>query len=156
MIKLMKQVKIMLLLLMAFAACKEVFETPPQSLVEVAVAYSDGKQTGSPAISVQGVDRDSIWIYQVKTKQFRLPLSLYDSSSFVVLFDSIPDTLTIYHDTKLSYESMESGFFTEHFITGIKHSWNRIDSLMVVDSTVNQFWHENIRLYIANLPADSE
>lgn len=152
----MKQVRNIVLLLLAFVACKEVFEVPPQSLVEVTVAYSDSKQNGLPVISVKGVGRDSIWIDQQAMTEFRLPLCQGDSSSFVVLFDSIPDTLTIYHHTELSYGSMETGFFTTHRIKRVAHTWTRIDSLMLVDTVVNQFWHENIRIYIANLPAGTE
>ncbi len=151
----MKQFRIILLSLFVLIACKEVFDPPPQSLMEVSVKYSDSKQTGYPKISAYGVDMDSIWIYQEQTNLIRLPLSRKDTTAFVLLFDSIPDTLTIYHSTTLNYESMESGFFTEYWIKKIEHSQNRIDSVIMKDSAVNQFWHENIKLYINNLPADA-
>lgn len=152
----MKQLKILFILIVAAAACKEIFEPPPQSLLEVRVEYSESTTTGSPKISVYGVDQDSIWIYQEQTRQIWLPLSKTGSSSFVMLFDSIPDTLTVIHDTELKYGSMVTGFYYEYWIREIEHSWNRIDSVILKDSAVNNFWHENIRLYIHTLPTDTE
>jgi len=74
----------------------------------------------------------------------------------VILLDSIPDTLTVIHDTELQYGSMVTGFYYEYRIKEIEHSWNRIDSMILKDSVVNNFWHENIRLYINTPPTDTE
>ena len=148
----MKKIPYIIIILFALSSCKDVFDPPPQSLLEITIIYSNQEEVDSVAISAYGLDKDSMIIFQEITDMFRLPLSRQDSSSFIIVFDSIQDTLLIKHDTKLVYESVETGFFTEHWINHIEHSFNRIDSVVIVDSTVNQFWHENIQLHINNLP----
>jgi hypothetical protein len=143
------------MIILAIAACEETFDKPPRSELVARVKFSSGAENADPFISVYGVGQDSIWISQVQTKEFNLPLSTLESSSFVVLFDSIADTLTIVHENTINYESVESGFYYEYWIKDISYTFNRIDSLVVLDSAVTQTWNENITLYITDLPADT-
>ena len=149
----MKKISYFILFIFAVIACEEVYDPPPQALLEAKIIHSDPEVTSIPKVSVYGVDQDSIWIYQEQTSTFRLPLSVQESSSFVVLLDSIVDTLTIFHENELKYESMESGFYNEHWISDVEHSLIRIDSVVVTDSAVTKNWHENIQLYISTLAA---
>ena len=149
----MKKIVYFILFIIAVVACEEVYEVPPQSLLEVSLIHSDPEATGTPKVSVYGVGQDSIWIYQVQQSTFRLPLSTQGASSFVVLLDSIPDTLTIFHENEFKYESIESGFYNEHWILDVEHTLQRIDSALVVDSAVTKNWHENIELYISTVTA---
>jgi len=151
----MKQLFSAILIFLILAGCKETFDTPPQAQLVVKVSYTSETTSEVPVISAYGAGQDSIWIYQETTSEFNLPLSINESSSFVVLFDSIPDTLTIFHESTLNYESIESGFYYEYWIKNIRHTYNRIDSVVVLDSAVTQFWNENIELYINDLPADT-
>lgn len=141
-----------ILVLLLLVACKEVFDVPPQSLMETKLTFSNPEEDNSLPISVKGLEKDSFIIYQEKTDMFRLPLTRDDSTSFVIFFNTIPDTFSIKHDTEVAYESFESGFFTKHKIKEIEYTRNRIDSVAVIDSLVNQFWHENIQIYINTLP----
>lgn len=151
----MKQFFSMILIILAIAGCKETFDTPPMPVLVALVEYSSGAKSANPVISAYGVGQDSIWIYQKQTNEFNLPLSIKESSSFVVLFDSIPDTLTIFHENTINYESVESGFYYEYKIKNISHTYNRIVSIVVLDSAVTQLYNENITLYINDLPADT-
>ena len=151
----MKKLTYFVLLVIAVAACKEVFDPPPQALLEVSIEYSDPNTTITPKVSVQGVDKDSIWIYQEELTTFRLPLTSHNNTEFVVLLDSIADTLNIFHENEFKYESIESGFYNEHWILDIEHTLHRIDSVVVVDSAVTKNWHENIQLYISSIAANN-
>ncbi|SFF57410.1 DUF6452 family protein [Sunxiuqinia elliptica] len=152
----MKKILFGLFWALALVACKEVFDPPPQALLQVKVKYVDEEATGSPKVSVYGVDMDdTIWIYQEITSDFRLPMSAKTETSFVILLDSIADTLTITHDKELIFESAESGFYNEYKILDVKHTFNRIEDYEVTDSAVTKNWHENIQLYINSLPADA-
>lgn len=145
-----------IMIILAIVACKETFNNPPRSEVVARVEFSSGAANPDPFISVYGAGQDSIWISQIQTREFNLPLSTLESTSLVVLFDSIADTLTIVHENTINYESVESGFYYEYWIKNISHTFNRIDSLVVLDSAVTQTWNENIKLYITDLPADTE
>ena len=151
----MRQFFSLIMIILTIAACEETFDKPPRSELVAQVKFSSGAENADPFISVYGVGQDSIWISQVQTKEFNLPLSTLESSSFVVLFDSIADTLTIVHENTINYESVESGFYYEYWIKDIRHTFNRINSLVVLDSAVTQTWNENITLYITDLPADT-
>ncbi len=144
------------LFLLGVVACEETFDQPPRAELVARIAFSSGTKQDNPLISVYGTGQDSVWISQVQTDLFNLPLSTGESSAFVVLLDSIADTLMVYHENTIHYESVESGFYYEHKIKDIRHTFNRIDSLTVLDSAVTQNWNENIKLYITDLPADAE
>ncbi len=149
----MKKLAHFILFILAIAACKEIYDPPPQAMLEASIEHSNPDITSTPKVSVYGVGQDSIWIYQEQLTTIRLPLTSYNNSSFVILLDSIVDTLTIVHDNIFKYESMESGFYNEQWILNIEHTLNRIDSVVVVDSAVTKNWHENIQLYISTLAA---
>jgi hypothetical protein len=151
----MKQLFSIVLVILALIGCDETFDTPPRSVLAALVKYSSGATNVSPVISAYGVGQDSILIKQEQTNEFNLPLSTSESSSFVILFDSIPDTLTVVHENTINYESIESGFYYEYLIKNTSHTYNRIDSIVVLDSAVTHFWNENITLYINDLPADA-
>ncbi len=146
----------LIMIILAIVACEETFNNPPRSELVARVEFSSGAANPDPFISVYGAGQDSIWISQIQTREFNLPLSTLESTSMVVLFDSIADTLTIVHENTINYESVESGFYYEYWIKNISHTFNRIDSLVVLDSAVTQTWNENIKLYITDLPADTE
>lgn len=152
----MKKFVYSLIFVLLLFACEEVFDPPPQALLEVSIENVDTLITTKPKVSVYGVGmEDSIWIYQEQTNDFLLPLSSAETSSFVVLLDSIADTLTIYHENTLIFESAETGFYNQFKILDVEHTFNRIDDYEVTDSVVTTNWHENIQLYINSLPADS-
>ncbi len=150
----MRKILYSLFLVAAIVACQDLYDAPPQALLEVKLVNVDTLDTRIPKVSVYGVDQDSIWIYQEQTNVFRLPLSLEETTSFVLLLDSIADTLTIRHSNELIFESAESGFYHEFKISDVGHSFNQIDDYEVTDSMVTKNWHENIELYIFSLPAD--
>lgn len=134
-------------------ACGDVYDAPPKSLLQVNLVNTDTLDTSTPKVSVYGVGKDSIWIYQEQTSSFLLQLSLDSVSNFVVLLDSLADTLTIYHEPQLVFESAETGFYYEYKILDVKYTKHRIDDYEVIDSAVTRNWHENIQLDINPLPA---
>ncbi|WP_159521081.1 DUF6452 family protein [Sunxiuqinia indica] len=134
-------------------SCDDVYEQPPQAFLEIALENVDTLDTATPKVSAYGIGmEDSIWLYQQTTDLFLLPLSLEETTSFVILLDSIADTLRITHETELVFESAETGFYNEFKILDVDHSFNRIDDYDVTDSLVTKTWHENIKLYINSLP----
>jgi len=151
----MKRIAYLIFMLMIVTACKETFEAPPQSLLQVSILGSVTEKAITPTVSALGVGRDSLWIYEEPLNQLLLPLSASNSSAYLISFDSIVDTVTFFHQTSLKYASMETGFYYEYKLDSIHFTHNRIVSLQVADSLVTSKWHENIKLYILPLSAGS-
>lgn len=144
----MKQIPGILLLLFAVISCKEVYERPPQSLAQVFL-YDAAHAALSTRVTVQGFQTDSVWIEDESLTYFNLPLDQTTNQvAFVLLLDSVADTLVINYNSKLVYESMESGFYTEHYIQSLQSTAHKIDSIALIDTLVITNWHENIQLYL--------
>jgi hypothetical protein len=153
----MKRFFYLISFLMAFSACKEVYEAPPQSLVEVKFINSESA-TGadiSSSITVQGIGVETTWVKDTVLNGIILPLSPNDTTKFLISFDSTVDTLTFVHETTKKYDSMETGFYYEFKIKSVGFTYNRIFDLEITDSLVTKNWHENIKLYIHPLPASN-
>ncbi|WP_163709195.1 DUF6452 family protein [Mangrovibacterium lignilyticum] len=144
----MKQFFQFIFILLIAAACKEVYDRPPQSQVQLNLYNIGTKGSESTLISARGLQQDSIWIDGQNSSSFLLPLSENGPSTFVVLMDSVADTITLNYNTKLVYESMESGFYYEHYLQSVSCSLNKIDSISLIDTLVISIWHENIQLYL--------
>ena len=149
----MKRLLYLIFILMVFAACKEVYEAPPQSLLQASVLNSETDKAISPRISVIGFGLDSLWIDQTELSSFLLPLSAGDTTVFLISFDENIDTLTFFHETTQKYASMETGFYFEYNLDSIGFTHTRIDSIRITDSLITTKWNENIKLYIRPLPA---
>lgn len=149
----MKRFLYLIIILIASAACKEVFEAPPQALLKATLLNSSTENAMTSNVIVRGLGLDSIWLAENAIKEFKLPLSPKDTTTFVISMDSKIDTITFIHETIQKYASMETGFYYEFKLKAIKSTQNRIDSIQITDSLVTQNWHENIKLYIRTLSA---
>jgi hypothetical protein len=149
----MKRIIYLIGILIAVAACKEVFEKPPQSLLQASFLNSSTKKAIELKVTALGMGLDSLWIYETSLQKILLPLSPKDTTSFIISFDSTIDTITFFHETHPTYESMETGFYFEFKLDSIDFTQNRIDSIQISDRLVTPNWHENIKLYIRPLPA---
>ena len=151
----MKRIIYLIFILIAATACKEVFEAPPQALLKATLMNSTTEKATTSIVSVQGIGLDSLFYKEINLNQITLPLSPEDTTSFLISFDSIIDTITFIHKTSIQYGSMESGFYNEYKLKNIHFSHNRIESVLITDSLVTNTWHENIKLYIRPLPSGS-
>ncbi len=151
----MKRIVYLVFLLIAAIACKEVFEAPPQALMEGTLLNSTTNATITSVVSVQGVGLDSLFYEKTSLSKIILPLSNKDTTSFLISFDSQTDTVRFIHKSTLNYASMETGFYNEYKLLGVDFSHNRIDSIQITDSLVTKTWHENIKLYIRPLSSGS-
>ncbi|MBL7972992.1 MAG: hypothetical protein JNL03_15850 [Prolixibacteraceae bacterium] len=151
----MKRIIYLIGILIAVTACKEVFEKPPQALLQASFLNSSTKKMLELKVAAIGMGQDSLWISETSLQKILLPLSAKDTTSFIFSFDSKIDTITFFHKTKPTYDSMDTGFYFEFKLDSIDFTQNRIDSIQISDSLVTQNWHENIKLYIRPLPAGS-
>ena len=106
----------------------------------------------SPVVTVLGVGRDSLLADQQTTPNVLLPLTLLDTTRYIIWLDSKADSITFVHQTIQKYASVETGFYYEYKLLSVRFTNTRIDSLIIIDSLVTIKWNENIKLYIHPLP----
>jgi hypothetical protein len=129
-----------------------VFEPPPQALLKASFYNSTTKKTMSPGITILGVGLDSLLYRDEIMYNMLLPLTIKDTTRFILWLDSKSDSITFVHQTIQKYASMESGFYYEYKLRSVRFTHNRIDSIKIVDDLVTTKWNENIKLYIHPLP----
>jgi hypothetical protein len=151
----MKRFFYLISFMVALSACKEVYEAPPQALVEVKFLDATTNKVISSSITVQGIGVETSWLKDTLLQGIILPLSPADTTSFVITFDTTVDTLTFFHETFKKYDSMETGFYYDFKIKSVEQTHHRIESIQIIDSLVTKDWHENIELYLHPLPAGS-
>jgi len=111
------------------------------------------------SITVQGMIQDSLtrqyrlidsilYNNQKKISTINLPLNNFSPQSiFKFKFNTILDTLTIYHSNLNDYLSLECGCIVTHSIDTISMTNHYIDSVRIKIHDVNTINAENIRLY---------
>ncbi|WP_318350388.1 DUF6452 family protein [Aquipluma nitroreducens] len=151
----MKRVVYLLLILITAAACKEVFEAPPQALLKATLLNSNAGGTVSPIVSIRGIGIETYLFKDTALSVLNLPLSANTKSSFLVSFDSVTDTIDFTYETSMKYASIETGFYNEYKLQSIDFTKNRIDSILITDSLVTKTWHENIKIYLRPLSSGS-
>lgn len=149
----MKKYWSVLVLLLAILACKEVYETPPQAMLQATILNSVTKKSLTPKVTLWGAGLDSLWIYETDLNILTLPLNNSDTAYYNLALDSKTGTLTFYYETLLKYASMETGFYYEFKLKKVISNHSRIDSIQITDSLVTKNWHENIILYTRPLSA---
>lgn len=152
----MRRLIILTVLIVSLFSCKEVYEAPPKSLVQITLLNSETEKPITSKISVWGLGLEKLWLYDTSLNTFMLQLSMEETSKFIITFDNYVDTLTINAKIKPRYESIETGFYNDFKIKSIKHSKYRIKYFIVTDSLITKEWHENIKLYISPLPTGGQ
>jgi hypothetical protein len=151
----MKQFTFLIIFIIATAACKEVFDIPPQSRIKATLLNAVTKKDTTSVITIKPISHDSLFYNKQSSGSFILPLSPGESTSFQITFDSVVDTVTFFHKTTTQYESMESGFYYEYRLKQINCTLHKIASIQITDSLINSTLHENIKVYIRPLSSGS-
>ncbi len=154
----MKYIFRFLIIVAIAVSCKEVYTKPPRSLVQLNLYSSDDESSLTTLITATGLGLDSNYVDANSSTTILLPLDPEGITDFVLLLDSVADTIRFVHSSELVYESMESGFYYTFNLQGLGCTANKIDSVVVIDTLVNANWHENIQLYLndqSNLTDDN-
>lgn len=144
----MKRFLYLICILTVAMACKEVFEPPPQALLQATFYNSSTKLAMSSLVLAQGVGIDSPVFRDSVRFNMLFPLTIKDTTRYIIWLDSKSDSITFIHETKQKYASMETGFYYEYKLRSVRFTNNRIDSIKIVDSLITTKWNENIKLYI--------
>jgi len=144
----MKRILFLVFLSILCQACREVYEDPPQALVEAMFMDSKTEKPISSKVSVIGIGQESYWVNDTLVSGMILPLSPDTITKFSMSFDSKTDTIVFIHDTFKKYDSMETGFYYDFKIKSVSSTNHRIDLIVITDSLVTKIWHENIKIYL--------
>lgn len=109
--------------------------------------------TSWDSVSVQGVENDSI-LYNNAYMVSRLLLPLHvdtNLTAYTILWHEDTDTLYIRHTNTMKFISMACGCAIYHVIDSAWYSGSRIDSVKIVNSTVEAVAQDNIRVYVTTL-----
>lgn len=151
----MKRFIYLIFFLIAATACKEVFEAPPQALLQASFYNSTTNKAMSPSVTALGVGLDSLLCRDAIAYNLLMPLTIKDTTLYIIWLDSKSDSIIFLHETTQKYASMETGFYYEYKLRSVRFTHNRIDSIKIVDSLITTKWNENIKLYIHPLPVSS-
>ncbi|HBL75969.1 MAG: hypothetical protein A2W90_11170 [Bacteroidetes bacterium GWF2_42_66] len=147
----MKKIVNLIVLLFLLAACEDVFNPPPKAFLNATLRYTDNDKNElikNIEVSVTGVAMEEPWIEQDTTRSILIPLNDTPATDYIFVLNGVTDTIQIIADSKLIYESMETGFYPEFKILDILYTTRRIDFIEVKDSAVTKEWNENIIINI--------
>lgn len=101
-------------------------------------------------IKVQGVGNDSLINDTLPISSIRLPLKAFENqTAFVLQKDkNTADTITFFHENKEDFISVECGLKVAYNIVNVQFTNNRIDSVIVAISNINDNKTNNqVRIY---------
>jgi hypothetical protein len=135
-----------------FHSCEGECGELPESLSRIyfhSIIETVDRPTPVDNLSVYGLGREDSLLYSRNNIGFiDLPLNgNADESGFVLLFDNIADTLWIQYDVIPVFESPECGFMLNYELTATRHTYNMIDSVVILINQVTSFEDTNIRIY---------
>ena len=101
------------------------------------------------SITVQGIGSDSILYNNTKNAtSISLPLhNTLTTTSYALIVNGMPDTLTVNHQNNDFFVSMECGCFTYHVIEDVTETANLFDSVAYINFDIGRTQTENIRLF---------
>lgn len=115
------------------------------------------EQTNQPVVSALSID--SLWVNGIgidsllynnkkSVSSVQLPLNLFAGESrFRVVFNTVTDTITVKHTNANHFLSMECGYVRVHRIDTAFSTNHFVDSVVVVNETVNMVYVENIQIH---------
>ena len=149
----MKQFMLLIGILFIASACKEIYELPPQSMLQATITNQTTNLPMTSQVTYKGIGQDSLYVSATSVNLITFPLSTKDTTNFIVSLDSKVDTISFIHTSTQRYGSMETGFYYDYKLNSIKSTHHRILSIDITDSLVTTIWHENIKINILPLPA---
>lgn len=93
------------------------------------------------------VINDTIINKDSKLSTFKVPLSYYDKTTFIIDYDGKQkDKIEITHTNKPYFMNIDCGTMMFHEVTGVSHS-NGIDSIVTINPNIDNYEKENFKIY---------
>lgn len=105
--------------------------------------------TAWDSIQVQGIGVDTILYSPSKIEKLALELCPDTTlTAYLMNYHGSIDTLWITHTPRLQFVSLACGCYVNHTLTGARSSDARIDSVVIINASVETVAQENIRIYM--------
>ena len=108
------------------------------------------KYTTWDSITVQAIDNDAYILYNNKNIK-QIPLFLRPDTTitaFLMTFHEQTDTLYVAHTPRQYFVSLACGCAIYHTITAAWSSDTRVDSVQIINASVENAVQENLRIYL--------
>ena len=105
--------------------------------------------TAWDSIQVQAIGVDTILYSPSAIEELTLQLCPDTTvTAYLLNYHGSIDTLWITHTPKLQYVSLACGCYMQHTITGARSTDTRVDSVAIINASVETTAQENIRIYM--------
>ena len=149
----------LLVLGLTFAACEPDTECRTANNIGMQMVFALDSMRGDTALvsfsrfdtlTVQGVGNDSV-LYDKQTNVTSVFLPLRTDTTLTAYAMSAygkKDTLYISHDNNVIFVSLACGCFVYHTINSVNNRGGLIDSIVILNSTIENYKQDNVRLYV--------
>lgn len=101
------------------------------------------------SLHIQGIGANTLLYSPTPLKQITLSLRPDTSeTAWLMLYHGRLDTLIITHTPRIQYVSLACGCAVYHTITGARSTDPRVDSVSVINASVETTAQENLRIYL--------
>lgn len=142
------------LIIVLIAACSgcitESCDHPGESMAVITLYETDNNETTViDSLTIYGVGMDDLLIYDnSKTGKIELPLNpASDCADYVIVNGLIHDTLKITYTATHHYISKACGYSFLYTIGNVSYTKNRIDTILIINNSVNPSDEENLRTF---------
>ena len=95
-----------------------------------------------------GLEDSVLYDWNRNVNAIRLPLSPHmDNSSFVIMLNEFTDTVQLFYQRQLYFVSEECGFSMNFIIDSIYSTYHKIDSISIIQPSVQAINEEHIRIF---------
>lgn len=125
-------------------------DDPGESMAVITLYETDNDDTTViDSLTVYGVGMDDLLIYNnTETGKIELPLNpASDYADYVIINGLIYDTLKITYTTTQHFISKACGYNFFYSIESISYTRNRIDTILIINNSVNPLDEENLRTF---------
>lgn len=144
----------LLSMILLFTSCDEekICDENTRSFLKAGLyKISEGEVQDSVAAELFILSLGDVSIYwdsaNISKIQFPLNPEL-KQTGYLMIADSVADTLHFNYETDLIFVSYPCGFAPEYKITSVNHTSNGIDSIEIIKNKVDPSDEENIRIFL--------
>jgi len=142
---------LIIVLIVACSGCTtEGCNDPGESLMVITLHETDNDDaTIIDSLTVYGVGMDDLPLYDnSQTGKIELPLNpASDRADYVIVNGLIHDTLKITYTATQHFISKACGYSFLYTMGSISYTNNRIDTILIINNTVNPSDEENLRTF---------
>jgi hypothetical protein len=139
--------------ILLYSSCKRECDYVPVSVLSVrfyTIANNNEVTTSIDSLLAYpvGIEDSILYDWSKNVNAIRLPLAPHwDHSSFVLRLNEFTDTVQLFYQRQLYFVSEECGFSMNFKIDSIFSTYNKIDSVSIIQPSVQVINEEHLRIF---------